>query len=969
MSQEPQEIRIGGAREHNLKNISISIPRNKLVVFTGVSGSGKSSLVFDTLFAEGQRKYVESLSSYARQFLNQLQKPDVDYIDGLSPAIAIEQRHSSGNPRSTISTITEIYDYLRLLFAHAGIPHCPDSGQEIQSHSPSDIIQYLLDYPEDTRLILLAPIVQNEVCDLRKVQDRLIKDGFIRVRFDDEIIELSDLLSKAASNEHLPHTIEVVIDRLVIKDKQRARLSDSIETALKIGESEVIALTQTKELKSLNKWDSHSFSTFLVSPVTGKKFEPPTPRHFSFNSPLGACPECQGLGYVNAFDEELIIPVKSKSLLDGAIVPWVKAGKKMQPFYLKVATQLYHHFNLDPKTTVGALTENQMSFLLYGNTDSDSPTEIGTPDHPLLFNGIIPTLEESLDEATSELSRKKLKQYMSPVLCHSCQGGRLKQALICVTISKPGFPVKPLDSKIPGYSIHDINNLSIENALLFFDGLQFNSSIETVAQDIVSELQKRLHFLNEVGLGYLELNREFGTLSGGESQRIRLATQIGAGLVGVLYILDEPSIGLHQRDNDRLLKTLEELRNIGNSVIVVEHDQDTILKSDYLVEIGPGPGANGGHVVAAGTVQEILKNSDSITAKYLRGERGIPVPKNRLRCNHLRSGIHIAGASANNLKDIDVKIPLGAFVTVTGVSGSGKSTLVNDILCKALNKYFYKSQNKIGEHKAIYGMENINKVIVVDQSPIGKSPRSNPATYTGIFSDIREIFANLPASKIRGYEPGRFSFNNKGGRCEKCQGDGALKVEMHFLPPVFVPCESCSGNRYNKETLEIKYKGLNISDVLNLSVDEAVVFFRAIPSIAQTCETMSSVGLGYLKLGQSANTLSGGEAQRLKLASELRKKSVGSTLYILDEPTTGLHFQDIETLLEVFFKLRDSGGTILVIEHNLDIIKMADWVIDIGPGGGVDGGEIVTEGAPEAIAACPESVTGQYLKKYLDNEV
>jgi excinuclease ABC subunit A len=965
MSHSPDFIRIGGAREHNLKNISLEIPRNRLVVFTGVSGSGKSSLVFDTLFAEGQRKYVESLSAYARQFLNQLQKPDVDFIEGLSPAIAIEQRHSSGNPRSTIATITEVYDYLRLLFGHAGVPHCPETGEPVMAYTPSDIIRELLEMEEETRLILLAPIVQDEKGSFRDVLERLARDGFVRARVDGEIIDLT-AAERPRLDPDRSHSIEVVVDRLVIRDKHRARLADSLETSLKLGHGSLVALTQPAGAADRSLWDVHTYSTLLTSRRTGIRFEKPTPRHFSFNSPLGACEDCQGLGYVFEFDPDLIIRDRTLSLPGGAVVPWKQAGRAMQGHYQRLAQAICQHLGIAETTRVSAFSAGHMDFLFYAGGGGAAPVELRAPDGSLMvFPGLIPMLDEQFDQSESEVTRRKLRSLMSPRRCPSCRGGRLRPELLAVTLPNPDCSIVPSNPAIPGFSIMDVTSMTIEEAWDFLGGVHVSGSIKAAAMDLVGELRTRLRFLMDVGLGYLGLDREFGTLSGGESQRIRLATQIGAGLVGVLYILDEPSIGLHQRDNDRLLATLEDLRDRGNSVVVVEHDEDTIRRADYLVDIGPGPGEKGGRVVAAGTVGEVLRHPESITAKYLRGEFTISVPLNRVPCRGVRPALKVLGARENNLKNIDVRIPLGAFVCVTGVSGSGKSTLVNDVICRGLLKYLYRSSGPVGAHSRMAGMEHINKVIVVDQTPIGKSPRSNPATFTGIFNDIRDLFAQIPAAKVRGYGPGRFSFNNRGGRCEKCQGDGSVKVEMHFLPPVYVECEFCRGRRYNRETLEITWKGLNIADVLDLTVDEAVTFFRANPNIAGTCETMSSVGLGYLRLGQSATTLSGGEAQRLKLASELRKKSVGSTFYILDEPTTGLHFHDVEKLLDVFFKLREAGGTVLVIEHNLDVIKMADWVLDLGPEGGEMGGRILVEGTPEDVAACPDSITGQYLKKYL----
>ncbi len=1055
-------IKIGGAREHNLKDLTLDIPRDKLVVITGLSGSGKSSLAFDTIYAEGQRKYVESLSAYARQFLDQMQKPDVDYLEGLSPAIAIEQRSSGTNPRSIIATTTEIYDYLRLLYAHVGQPHCPVTGIPITSQTTSDIVDSILGLPPRTRIMLLAPVVRDQKGEFRDVIERLAREGFVRARVDGELVELeSNVRVKLEPKQR--HNIDVVVDRLVIDEKIRVRLSDSVETALKWGEGRLLVLHQlpeesrTKDPKSMlekgsrrreeadspapsgqavhllasvaagfrtsrTKAKNHAASEAITaphsvtlggvvwletlhsnrnySPATGQSYETPTPKHFSFNSPAGACPVCHGLGQKLVFDAGLVVPNPDKSLEQGAILPWRRGGKRMITYYRALLRGVAAHYEQNLEVPYTKLPDDFKQILMRGSGETEidfhfwrtgKTSKVTRP-----FEGVIPNLERLYQESESEFTRNRLKAFMAPQFCDACGGKRLKPEILAVTLEskqKTGashqssvisdqesgirHPVSPLTNPassiqhpastppLPGLSIMDVCELSIDRADEFFAGLELNEFQQKIAAEPIKEIRSRLQFLKNVGLGYLTLNRESGTLSGGEAQRIRLATQIGAGLVGVLYILDEPSIGLHQRDNERLLQTLRHLRDIGNSVLVVEHDEDTIRQADYIVDLGPGAGVRGGEVVAAGTLPEVLANPRSLTAKYLTGELAIPIPKQRIKPTAVRGWLEIIGATENNLKNLDVRIPLGTLTCVTGVSGSGKSTLVDDILRRALFRLWFGSKERPGAHRDILGKEYIDKVIVIDQTPIGRTPRSNPATYTGMFNHIRDLFARLPAAKIRGYSAGRFSFNVKGGRCEKCQGDGLIKIEMHFLPPVYVTCEACGGRRYNRETLEINYKGMNIADVLDMTVDEAVNFFRAVPQIHDTCLTLAEVGLGYLHLGQSATTLSGGEAQRLKLASELTRKATGRTLYLLDEPTTGLHFADVAKLLEVLFKLRAPGNTLVVIEHNLDVIKTADWVIDLGPEGGVGGGRIVAEGPPETVAACETSFTGQYLQRVL----
>jgi len=1000
-------IRIGGARQHNLKNLTLSIPRGKLVVITGLSGSGKSSLAFDTIYAEGQRKYVESLSAYARQFLDQMEKPEVDFIEGLSPAIAIEQRVSGANPRSIIATTTEIYDYLRLLFAHVGQPYCPVSGQPITHQTTSDIVDKILALPPKTRVMLLAPVIAGQKGEFRDVIERLAREGFVRARVDGQFVELSSN-TRVKLDPKLRHTIEVIVDRLVIDEKIRARLSDSVETSLKWGEGRLLLLRQPPQAALSDSWAESLQSNRNYSPASGLSFETPTPKHFSFNSPAGACPVCHGLGQKMVFDERLIVPDAEKSLEKGALVPWRRGGKRMMVYYKSLLRGMAGHFGQSLEAPWKDLPEDFKQKLLRGTGAENveftfwragSASKVQRP-----FEGVVPNLERLYAESESEFTRNRLKGFMNPQPCDACGGRRLKPEILAVRLAAappairadgtngmngtngtngfPPAPAKPAGRAgspppaaspesppsppiLPGLSIMEVCALSIGRADDFFSTLQLTEFQRKIAAELIKEIRARLAFLKNVGLGYLTLDRESGTLSGGEAQRIRLATQIGAGLVGVLYILDEPSIGLHQRDNGRLLQCLEGLRDLGNSVLVVEHDEETIRRADYLLDLGPGAGVRGGELVAAGGVADLEAAPRSLTGQYLKGELKIAPPKNRVKPSAERGWIEIVGARENNLKDITVRIPLGAMTAVTGVSGSGKSTLVDDILRRALFRKFYGSKEQPGAHRLIRGFESLDKVIVIDQTPIGRTPRSNPATYTGMFNQIRDLFAKLPSAKIRGYEAGRFSFNVKGGRCEKCQGDGLIKIEMHFLPPVYVTCEACHGRRYNRETLEIHFKGMNIADVLDMTVDEAVTFFRAVPKIFDPCLTLAEVGLGYVRLGQSATTLSGGEAQRIKLAAELSRKETGHTLYILDEPTTGLHFHDVAKLLDVLFKLRNSGNTLLVIEHNLDVIKTADWIIDLGPEGGEGGGRVVAEGPPEKIARVAGSHTGQFLGRLL----
>ncbi len=997
-------IRIGGARVHNLKNLSLEIPRDKLVVITGVSGSGKSSLAFDTLFAEGQRRYMESLSAYARQFLDQLEKPDVDFIEGLSPAIAIEQRTAGANPRSLIATTTEIYDYLRLLYAHLGQPHCPVSGHPLTALTPSDIVDHILALPPRARVMILAPVVRGQKGEFRDVLERLGREGFVRARVDGHLVELNANVRYKLDPKQ-PHTIEAVVDRLVVDASVRTRLSDSVETALKWGEGRVLVLSQGPEAgdrkpegpatgpaagvrnRESDGWTETLLSTRLYSPATGLSYERPTPKHFSFNSPQGACPVCHGLGQKYVFDETLVVPDPGKSLEAGAILPWRRGGKRMVVYYKSLLKGVAAHAGVSLETPFKDLPAEFRRLLLYGSGDTSieftfwRAGKMSRVTRP--FEGVIPNLQRLYTESESEFTRNRLKAFMTLQPCDACGGRRLKPEILAVTlgtakpaVARPEPPPaaasptpapRPPPPEIPGLSIMDLCALSVDEAAAFFRDLEAALSPyqRQVAGDIIHEIRARLSFLQNVGLGYLTLDRESGTLSGGEAQRIRLATQIGAGLVGVLYILDEPSIGLHQRDNARLLDTLCGLRDLGNSVIVVEHDAETIRRADYVVDLGPGAGVQGGEVVAAGTVAEIEQNPRSLTGRYLRGELTISPPAPPLKNPGERGWITVVGARENNLQNLTVRFPVGALTCVTGVSGSGKSTLVDDILRRALARRLYGATERPGAHDEIRGVEHLGRLVVVDQSPIGRTPRSNPATYTGMFNDIRDLFARLPAARVRGYDAGRFSFNVRSGRCHKCEGDGLIRIEMNFLPPVYVTCEACGGRRYNRETLEITYKGLNIADVLDLTVDEAAAFFRAVPAIHEPCVTLAEVGLGYLRLGQPATTLSGGEAQRLKLATELSKRQLGHTLYLLDEPTTGLHFHDIARLLEVLFKLRAAGHTLIVIEHNLDVIKCADWIVDLGPEGGTGGGRVVAEGRPADVARCPASHTGRYLRQVL----
>jgi excinuclease ABC subunit A len=960
-------IKIGGARQHNLKNLTLSIPRDKLVVITGLSGSGKSSLAFDTIYAEGQRKYVESLSAYARQFLDQMEKPEVDYIEGLSPAIAIEQRGAASNPRSIIATTTEIYDYLRLLFANVGQPHCPVSGEPISRQTTSDIVDKILSLPAKTRVMLLAPVVVKQKGEFRDVIERLAREGFVRARVDGEFVELSSNV-RVKLDPKQRHSIDAIVDRLVIDDKIRVRLGDSVETALKWGDGRLTLLQQPGEVPvaDAGAWTESVHSNRNYSPTTGQSFEPPTPKHFSFNSPIGACPVCHGLGQKMVFDPALVVPDQDKTLENGAVLPWRRGAKRMIIHYKALLRGVAKHFGQDMETPWKDLPADFREKVLRGTGEEEISFNFWRAGKTSVvkkpFEGIIPNLERLYVESESEFTKNRLKSFMNPEPCDACHGRRLKPEVLAVTLGNA--PSKP-GSKVPGLSIMDVCALSVSQADLFFAELKLTDFQQKIAVEPIREIRSRLGFLKNVGLDYLTLDRESGTLSGGEAQRIRLATQIGAGLVGVLYILDEPSIGLHQRDNERLLQSLEGLRNLGNSVLVVEHDDETIRRADYVLDLGPGAGVRGGELVAAGSVAEIEANPRSLTGQYLKGELKIAVPKTRIKPSPEKGWLEILGATENNLKNIDARIPLGVFTVVTGVSGSGKSTLVDDILRRALFRKFYGSKEQPGKHRLMRGIETLDKVIVIDQTPIGRTPRSNPATYTGMFNQIRDLFAKLPAAKIRGYEAGRFSFNVKGGRCEKCEGDGLIKIEMHFLPPIYVTCEACNGRRYNRETLEIHFKGMNIADVLDMTVDEAATFFRAVPKIYEPCLTLGEVGLGYVRLGQAGTTLSGGEAQRIKLAGELSRRATGHTLYILDEPTTGLHFHDVAKLLDVLFKLRNAGNTLLIIEHNLDVIKTADWVIDLGPEGGTGGGQIVAEGPPEKIARTTGSHTGKYLRHLL----
>jgi excinuclease ABC subunit A len=929
---------VRGAREHNLRNVDVTIPRDRLTVITGLSGSGKSSLAFDTIYAEGQRRYVESLSAYARQFLGLMEKPDVDAIEGLSPAISIEQKSAGHNPRSTVGTVTEIYDYLRLLYARAGTPHCANCGRPVQRQSPAQISEVVLGWPDGTKIEVRAPLVQGRKGEFRELFESVRKQGFIRAYVDGALIEVAD---PPKLNRRQNHDVSVVVDRLAVSTDDRGRLTDSIETALKLAEGLV-------EVVNADTMTVETFSEKYGCPACGISMPELEPRHFSFNSPFGACKECGGLGIRRRVSEELVLGDARISILEGVVLPW---GEPTGYLRKVVLPTLARQFKFDLNAAWGELTQPVRDCLLHGDGSTGKKKKGDTS-----WEGIIANVERRYEESDSDMVRMELEAYMLAVPCTACNGHRLKPESLAVMID--------------GRNIGEVTDFAITEALSFFDGVplkgeeRVNGLDVEIAGPILKEVRERLRFLVDVGLDYLTLGRSAESLSGGEAQRIRLATQIGSRLVGVLYILDEPSIGLHQRDNARLLSTLEQLRDLGNTVIVVEHDEETMRAADHVIDMGPGAGKHGGEVIAEGTVEEIIRNPRSITGKYLSGEVEIAVPARR-RPPDAKRAIRIQNAREHNLRNVSVDIPLSLFVAVTGVSGSGKSTLIEDILHQSLARHFYRARVIPGRHDRITGLEHIDKVIDIDQSPIGRTPRSNPATYTGLFTPMRELFAELPEAKIRGYGPGRFSFNVKGGRCEACQGDGLVKIEMHFLPDVYVPCEVCKGKRYNRETLEVRFRGLSIADVLELTVEDAAAFFENQPRVRQKLETMNDVGLGYIHLGQSATTLSGGEAQRIKLATELSKRDTGRTLYILDEPTTGLHFEDVRVLLTVLHRLVDRGNTVLVIEHNLDVIKTADWIIDLGPEGGTRGGTVVAAGTPEDVASVEASYTGQYLRPML----
>lgn len=936
-------IIIKGAKEHNLKDINIEIPRDKLVVITGLSGSGKSSLAFDTLYAEGQRRYVESLSSYARQFLGLMEKPDVESIEGLSPAISIDQKTTSRNPRSTVGTVTEIYDYIRLLYARIGVPYCPNCGNKIEKQTIDQIIDSVMSLEEGTRIQVLAPVVRGKKGEYTKLLQDFQKEGFVRVRVDGEVYELTDDIEIDRKKKH---NIELVVDRLVVKEEIRTRLTESVETALKYANNlVVIDIPGDKEIL---------YSQNYACPDCNISIEELTPRMFSFNNPFGACPTCTGIGYLMKMDEDLIVPDKNKTLYDGIKAfgaSTMKKGDTMAKMYFE---SIAKHYGVEIKDVpIKKLPRWFLEKILYGTGDEAIDFEYtsyaGTRKFTSPFEGVLPTLDRRYNETKSQGMRDFYEMYMSESACQTCHGARLKKESLSV--------------KVGDKNINELTDMSIDKIKDFLNSLQLNNKDKMIADQILKELNKRLQFLLDVGLEYLTLSRSAGSLSGGEAQRIRLATQIGSGLTGVLYILDEPSIGLHQRDNEKLLATLRKLRDLGNTVLVVEHDEDTMYAADQIIDIGPGAGVHGGKVIAQGTAEEIKLVPESITGQYLSGKKQILVPKKRRKSNG--KAIEVKGATEHNLKNINVKFPLGQFICVTGVSGSGKSTLVNEILYKTVAKEIYGSNEKPGKCKEIKGLENVDKIINIDQSPIGRTPRSNPATYTGVFDVIRDIFAATQEAKMRGYDKGRFSFNVAGGRCEACSGDGVLKIEMHFLPDIYVPCEVCKGKRYNRETLEVKYKGKTISDVLDMTVEEALKFFENIPKIKSKIQTLYDVGLGYIKLGQPSTTLSGGEAQRVKLATELSKKATGKTLYILDEPTTGLHIADVHKLVDILQRLVDTGNSIIVIEHNLDLIKTADYIIDLGPEGGEKGGQIIAVGTPEQITRNDQSYTGKFLKKYL----
>src|SRR5690625_2201157 len=938
-----KSIQIQGARAHNLKNIDVTIPKNKLVVVTGLSGSGKSSLAFDTIYAEGQRRYVESLSAYARQFLGQMDKPDVDAIEGLSPAISIDQKTTSKNPRSTVGTVTEIYDYLRLLYARVGRPTCPKHGVEISSQTVQQMVDRILEYPERTKLQILAPVISGRKGTHAKVFEKLKQEGYVRIRVDQEMREVTEDIQLEKNKKH---SIEVVVDRIVVKEGVAGRLSDSIETALGLGEGNIIVdVIGEEELV---------FSENHACPICGFSIGELEPRLFSFNSPYGACPTCDGLGTNLEVDLELVVPDWDKTLKKHAIAPWEPISSQYYPQLLKSVCK---HYDIDMNTPVKDIPKEQMDKILYGSGKEKIHfyyvNEFGNVlDNMVLFEGVVHNVARRYRETSSDFTREHLEKYMAQKNCPSCDGYRLKEEALCVLIN--------------GSHISKVTDYSIMEAKAFIEDLPLTEKEEQIARMILKEICDRLDFLNNVGLDYLTLSRSAGTLSGGEAQRIRLATQIGSALTGVLYVLDEPSIGLHQRDNDRLINTLKQMRDLDNTLIVVEHDEDTMLAADWLIDIGPGAGEHGGEIVASGTPKKVMNTKKSLTGNYLSGEKFIPLPAKRRKPS--KRNIEVVEAAENNLKNVSAKFPIGLMTVVTGVSGSGKSTLVNEILSKSLAKNLYRGKHKPGKHKKVNGIKHIEKIINIDQSPIGRTPRSNPATYTSLFDDVRDVFAQTNEAKIRGYKKGRFSFNVKGGRCEACRGDGIIKIEMHFLPDVYVPCEVCHGKRYNRETLEVKYKGKSISDVLEMRIEEALDFFAKIPKIHRKLQTIADVGLDYIKLGQPATTLSGGEAQRVKLASELQKRSNGKSFYILDEPTTGLHTEDIKRLLNVLQRLVDNGDTVLIIEHNLDVIKTADHIIDLGPEGGDRGGQIIATGTPEEIAAEAVSYTGHYLKPILKRD-
>ncbi|MDP4088183.1 MAG: excinuclease ABC subunit UvrA [Bacillota bacterium] len=937
------KIKIKGARVHNLKNVDLEIPRDKIVVFTGLSGSGKSSLAFDTLYAEGQRRYVESLSAYARQFLGQMNKPDVDYIEGLSPAISIDQKTTSRNPRSTVGTVTEIYDYLRLLYARIGIPHCPKCGREISQQSVDQMVDRVLDLPERSKIQVIAPIIRGRKGEHEKIIDNIKKNGFVRARIDGVMYDLSEDEVKLEKN--VKHTVEAVVDRLVVKPDIRGRLADSLETALKLAEGLII----------VNVIDGEDilFSEKFACPECGISIEDLAPRMFSFNSPWGKCDQCDGLGTLLEIDEDLVLPDRSKSILDGAFATWGEGRLKEDSWTYSVMKALSKKYKFKLDTPINELPEKIVDLLLYGTKGEkvvvkyDKEFSSGEFNHN--FEGEINSLKRRYMETNSDYIKAEIEQFMSDNPCPKCKGARLKPEALAVTVGNK--------------NISQFCRLSVKDELEFINNLELSEKNRIISDQIIKEISSRLKFLTNVGLEYLDLARNAGTLSGGESQRIRLATQIGSSLVGVLYILDEPSIGLHQRDNEKLITTLKHLRDLGNTLVVVEHDEDTIREADFIVDIGPGAGEHGGEIVAAGSIEEIKAAEGSITGQYLTGRKKIEIPEIRRKTNG--KWIKVKGAKENNLKNVDVDFPMGVFTAVTGVSGSGKSTLVNEILYKGLNKMINNGRVYPGSHKAILGHEYIDKIIDIDQSPIGRTPRSNPATYTGVFDMIRDVFSNTSEAKMRGYKPGRFSFNVKGGRCEACSGDGIIKIEMQFLSDVYVPCEVCKGKRYNRETLEVRYKGKNIDEVLNMTVEEGLEFFENIPRIKNKLQTLHDVGLGYVRLGQPSTQLSGGEAQRIKLAYELSRRSTGKTLYILDEPTTGLHVDDVSRLVDILQRLVDTGNTVIVIEHNLDVIKCTDYIIDLGPEGGAKGGTVIGTGTPEEICANKASYTGQYLKKML----